>query len=215
MKKRLNFSINLNELKFRIFYSIITFFFTFLICFYYKVELFFIVSSPFLNYKYGFIYTGLMEPFIIYLKISLLFSIIFTLPIYFYNFSFFFFKSFYKYNIVYFGFYIFIFYILALIIYISSFIFIFPVFLEFLFTFQRLNSSEILNLVLQATMLQYYYFFVNYILYIFIIIFIPNVYLIILFFNFTNKDYFYNYNFRKYIYICSLFNFFIIAPPDL
>ncbi len=215
MKKKLNFSINLNELKFRIFYYIITLVFTFLIFFNYKVELFFLISSIFLNYKCGFIYTGLMEPFIIYLKISILFSIIFTLPIYFYNFGFFFFKSLYRYTTRYFILYIFFFYIVSIICYILSFIFIFPIFLEFLFTFQRLNSIDILNLVLQATMSQYYYFFINYIIYLFLIILIPNIYLIIIFFNLINKEYFYNYRFRKYIYICSLLNFFLIAPPDV
>ena len=90
MEKKLNFIINLNELKYRTFYYIVALFFTFIICFYYKVELFFLICSIFLEYKSGFIYTGLIEPFIIYFKISILFSIILTLPVYFYNFSFFF-----------------------------------------------------------------------------------------------------------------------------
>lgn len=214
MEKKLNFIINLNELKYRVFYYIISIFFMFIICFYYKVELFFLISSVFLEYKCGFIYTGLIEPFIIYLKISILFSILFTLPVYFYNFSFFFFKSIYQYNTIYFILYFCFFYTISIIFYILSYLILFPIFLEFLFTFQRLNSLEILNLVLQATMSQYYYFFINYILYILVIILIPNVYLIIIFFKLITTEYFYNYKFRKYIYICSLFNFFLIAPPD-
>ena len=214
MEKKLNFIINLNELKYRTFYYIVAFFFTFIICFYYKVELFFLICSIFLEYKSGFIYTGLIEPFIIYFKISILFSIILTLPVYFYNFSFFFFKSFYKYNTMYFILYFYFFYAVSIIFYILSYLILFPIFLEFLFTFQRLNSLEILNLVLQATMSQYYYFFINYIWYVLLIILIPNLYLIIIFLKLINTEYFYNYKFRKYIYICSLFNFFLIAPPD-
>lgn len=76
--KETNFSIHIQELKYRSIYYLISFVLTFCICFFFKVELFFLISKIFLNYEQGFIYTSLLDPLIIYLKLSF-FSLVFLL----------------------------------------------------------------------------------------------------------------------------------------
>lgn len=58
-------------------------------------------------------------------------------------------------------------YMLTLLLFIIFFIIIFPIFLKFIFTYQRANSFETFELLLQATMSQYYKFFfiIQYIIY--------------------------------------------------
>jgi sec-independent protein translocase protein TatC len=212
--KKLNFLINLLEIKYRIFYYFISFFLTFIICFYFKVELFFLISNIFLFYESGFIYTNLIEPFIIYIKLCFFFSLLFTFPNFIYFILYFFFKSFSTYYTIFYFIYILFMYILTVFLFIIFFIIIFPIFLNFIFTYQRTNSFEALELVLQATMLEYYnFFFYCTIFYLFLIL-IPNLMLILLFLNIFKKELLCNRYFRIYLYLYVIFTFLIFAPPD-
>ena len=89
--KKLNIIINFLELKYRIIYFVFSFIGTFSTCFYFKVELFYLISNFFLRYENGFIYTGLLDPLLIYIKLTFFSSLIFGVPliIYFYGFYFF------------------------------------------------------------------------------------------------------------------------------
>lgn len=95
--KKTNFSINLKEFKYRSTYFFSSLLLTFFLFFYFRVELFFLISNSFLIYEEGFIYTNLLDPILIYLKLSLLFSFLSIIPYFIYIFSFFFFKSFYNF----------------------------------------------------------------------------------------------------------------------
>jgi len=212
--KKLNFLINLLELKYRIFYYLISFFCTFFICFYFKIELFFLISSIFLFYETGFIYTHLIEPFIIYLKLCFFFSLIITFPYYIYSILYFFYKSFFNYYTLFFFLYTISVYILSLSLFILFFILLFPFFLKFLFTYQRTNSFETLELILQATMSQYYNFFFYYILYYLLLILIPNLFLVLVFLNIFEKELLFTPKFRVYLYSIVFIIFLIFAPPD-
>lgn len=212
--KKLNFIINFLEIKYRIFYYLISFFLTFCICFCFKVELFFLISSIFLSYETGFIYTNLVEPFIIYIKLCFFFSIIFTLPYFIYSILYFFFKSFFNYYTIFYFIYILFIYILTILLFIIIFLIIFPIFLKFIFTYQRSNSFEILELILQATITQYYNFFFYYTIYYLFLITIPNLFLISMFLNISKKELLFTTKFRTYLYIFTIIIFLFIAPPD-
>ena len=105
--KKLNFLINLLEIKYRILYYFISFVITFIICFYFKVELFYLISSIFLFYENGFIYTNLIEPFIIYTKLCFFFALFLTFPNFIYFLFYFFLKSLFNYYTFFYFIYIF------------------------------------------------------------------------------------------------------------
>lgn len=90
VKFKSNFLINFIELKLRACYYIYSLIFSFLICFNYKTALFYIISDYFLKYESGFIYTSLLDPILIYIKLSGLVSFFISLPIFSYIFGFFF-----------------------------------------------------------------------------------------------------------------------------
>ena len=71
--KKSNILINFIELKYRLIYLIYGLIFTFCVSFYYRVELFFLISKFFLKFENGFIYTSLLDPLVIYFKLILFF----------------------------------------------------------------------------------------------------------------------------------------------
>lgn len=209
-----NFFIHLTEFKYRILYYLLSFVFTFIICFLFRVQLFFLISHIFLNYKTGFIYTNLVDPIVVYIKLSFFFSMLFTLPFFIYLFIFFFLRSFCNFYTLYYFFYIFCLFFLTIVLFVFLLTFIFPFIIIFLLDFQRLNTFEVLELVLQATMNQYYNFFFSYIKIYLLLIFIPNLFFCLILLNFFKKQIFLNFKFRKYLYLIVFLVFLIFAPPD-
>lgn len=209
-----NININYIELKFRIFYSIYSFLTIFIICFSYRVEIFYLISSFFLLFKEGFIYTGLLDPIIVYLKLSILSSILISFPFFIYLIGMFFFKSFYNFYLTYFLFYFLSLYLIGMIILFTVSKLLFPIILEFLISFQRENVNNILEMNLQATITQYYRFFSLYLSIYFFLLLIPNVFFILVLLNIVPLQYFLRKNYRKYLYLLTIVFFLIIAPPD-
>lgn len=209
-----NFFIHLTEFKYRILYYLLSFVFTFIICFLFRVQLFFLISHIFLNYKTGFIYTNLVDPIVVYIKLSFFFSMLFTLPFFIYLFIFFFLRSFCNFYTLYYFFYIFCLFFLTIVLFVFLLTFIFPFIIIFLLDFQRLNTFEVLELVLQATMNQYYNFFFSYIKIYFYIILIPNLFFFLILIKFLPKELYLTYKFRKYMYLMVFICFLIFAPPD-
>lgn len=213
--KKLNFVINFIELKFRAIYFLISWILTFLICFEYRVELFFSISKFFLRIHGHFIYTGLFDPLLVYLKLSLLFSFFLVFPIFVYLFGFFFFKSFYSRYMYLYLFLINIFYLIAIFFYLILLNFVLVYFFQFLLLFQRNSSTTSFQLYLEATIVQYYFLYIN-ILYIYItIILIPIILLVLTMLKLIKADYFFSFSYRKYIYISISILFLIVAPPDI
>jgi len=211
---KLNFLIHLDELKLRALYYIFSFLITFSICFCYRVELLFLISSIFLNFEQGFIYTGLLDPLILYLKLSFFFSLVFTFPFFIYLFIFFFLRSCFNFFTIYYFFYIFCLYFLSISLFVVLLTFIFPILFAFLLDFQRTNSFESLELILQATINQYYNFFFSYIKIYFLLILIPNIFFGLILLNLIKKEFFITYTFRKYLYLVVFIGFLIFSPPD-
>ena len=76
------------EIRYRFFYVCCSFLFTFLACYYYSFELFYLFSRPFLNSDHhqvlsdkGFIFTNLTEAFHTTLKVCFIWTILFLLPV--------------------------------------------------------------------------------------------------------------------------------------
>jgi Sec-independent protein secretion pathway component TatC len=214
LQKKTNLIINITELKIRLFYFIFSFFLIFFISFFYRLELFYLISQFFLRYEEGFIYTSLLEPFIIYFKLTLIFTLIFSFPFFIYIFGFFFFKAMFSYYTFYYFYYFIFIYIISLLLFIFiSFVF-FPLVLEFLLSFQRNHSSDVLHILLQATVSQYFSFFFNYLLIYLFIVLVPNIVLFLTLLNILDRTFFLTYKFRKYLYFVVLICFLIFAPPD-
>ena len=91
-----NFFIHFNELKVRTFYFLISFISTFFISYLYRIEIFYSISKLFLQHERGFIYTGVLDPFFVYIQLSLFISFVFTFIFSIYIYGFYFFKSFYN-----------------------------------------------------------------------------------------------------------------------
>ena len=73
---------HIKELKLRIIYILITIIINLIICFYFYEEIFFIISYSLFQIKnVSFIYTDLSEAFIVYIKLTIIFSLFFTYPI--------------------------------------------------------------------------------------------------------------------------------------
>lgn len=209
-----NLWINFIELKYRLFYFLYSFLLTLLVCFTYRIEIFFLISNFFLEYENGFIYTSLLDPLIIYIKLSLLVTTILVFPVFIYLFGFFFFRSFYSYKLIYSIFYLFSLYFFSFVLFILTSNVILPILFEFLINFQLLNTFDLFELKLQATITQYYNFYFAYIFIYLFIILIPNTFLFLVFVGFLKKDFFLKYIFRKYLYLIVFFLFLIVSPPD-
>src|SRR3989338_10315782 len=90
----------MSEIFLRLVYLIYCFVCLFCLCFYYYKNLFFFLSKPLLLYLNlnTLIYTNLLDLFFLYIKISFLFSFIFTIPFIIYNLYFYFNSGFFKKN---------------------------------------------------------------------------------------------------------------------
>lgn len=215
INKKSNFLINLLELQYRVFYAFISFTYCFIINIIYKIELFYSISKLFLKLQNYFIYTSILEPIIIYIKLSILSSIIFSFPLFIYIFIFFIFKSVYKLYL-YIYMYIFLFVIFVNYIYYKLFLFkAYNYILAFLIGFQRSETNVVFKLNFEAKMDQYYFFYFNIIYFYIFIIVIPLIIFIII----TSYKIIYFWNikvsYKKFLYLFILFLFLLIAPPDL
>jgi sec-independent protein translocase protein TatC len=207
-----NLFINYKELKLRLVYIFFSFILTFGSSFFFKVELFFLISWFFLNLEEGFIYTNLLDPLVLYIKISFLFSIIFIFPVTVYILSFFLFRSIQHFYVVYISCYILSFYLLGIIVISSSYFYLFPFIIKFLLNYQRVGVFNPLKLVLRAAVDKYFVFF-SLFLFIFLIIFLVcNIILIImnLFYSSVSRIYY-----RKVIYFFFFLILMLSAPPDI
>jgi Sec-independent protein secretion pathway component TatC len=215
INQKLNFLINYIELKYRLIYFFVTFSITFIIFFEYRIEFFFFIAESFLILQDRFIYIGLLDPLFIYFKLAFIGSIIWVLPLQFYLFGFFFFRSLYNFYTYYFFILFLSVYNLGLYFYYFFFKFFFVFILKFLLTFQRVsNNITLFPLQLEATITQYYVFFFN-LLYIYILLIcIPVIFLFVNIFGLIKDDFFSQFLFKKLLYLFVLFIFLVIAPPD-
>ena len=197
------FQTHIYELKYRTLYFLISFIFLLIICYFYKIELFFIISKSFLKFNSSFIFTKITEPFLVYLKLIIFFSIINVIWLFFYLYGFFFFKSLYNYQIKFLLIFIFIYYL-----FIYNFIaiilkFIIPIILNFFLLFERLDLNSLLLIFLEAKIDEYLSFFFLFIFLLIFIIHLPFIFIFII----LKYKLFNIIKIRKYSYILYLFFF--------
>ncbi len=212
--KKLNLLINFIELKYRILYSLLNIFLSFIIFFEYKVELFFLISESFLSLQKQFIYTSLLDPLFFYIKITLLATLFIFFPIGIYFFSFFFIKSIYNVYIKIYTVSFFILFSINFFLYFFFFNFLLKFFFNFLLTFQRKKEIILLQLHFEATIQQYFSFFFSLIFICILLIFLPILFFSLTYFTYIKNIFLKKLSFRKYIFIFISSFFLLIAPPD-
>lgn len=210
-----NFYINLIELKYRTFYFFFSFLITFIVYFEYKIELFFSISKSFLFLQPYFIYTGLFDPLLTYFKLSFIFAILTTFPIFVYFYSYFFFKSLitsyiYKIYLV-----IYFFYFITLVFYYVFFNLFLNYFFNFLILYQRYSSYSVFELRLEATIVQYYSLYLNMLGVYFISVLIPVMFMVFALAGIVSRNFFLTFRYRKYVYLSLIIIFLLLSPPDL
>lgn len=203
-----NIKINILELRTRIFYIFISFFITFIVLFNYKIELFFFITKNFLNRKNQFIYTNLLDPIYIYVKLTFIFSIFFSMPIVLYIIITFIFKGLYNFHVKIIIIIFNCFYINNLFILYLCYNKFFPLLLNFLIELEKKNINTI-QLILLPTGIEYLQLFINFLLFFHILFIILNI-----FFFISKLLSLEILNYKKYIYLITFITFLIIAPPD-
>ena len=98
-KTNIPFKKHWKDLQIKIFYIIGSYSLTFLICFQYKINLFYFISSYFVLLKKTFIFTHLSSGFWAYLQLVFWTSVFFVIPVIIYFLFFFFLKSLFNFQI--------------------------------------------------------------------------------------------------------------------
>lgn len=207
-----NFIIHLKELHIRTIYVFISILLSFIAAFLQKIELFFLISKFFLHLENGFIYTNLLDPLLTYIKLAFLFSIVCTIPVLVYIYSFFFAKAIYKFYVLYIWFYFISFYFGGVCLFLIWYLKLFPILINFFIQFQRLETFTPMKLELKATLSKYFIFFYSFI-WLFLIIFIAcNIFLFLFYFNqhILKKIYY-----RQFLYLLISILILLFAPPDI
>lgn len=215
MIKKLNIFINLIELRFRVFYCFFSFLLLFCISFAYKMELLFFFCESFLLLQSQFIYTGLLDPLIIYIKACILISVLFVIPIIIYILGFFLFKSINNNQIIFFFCSLIIVY--NIIIFLCYFLYkiLFFFFLEFLLLFQESKIESLFQLYLQATIVQYYGILLKGFYFYIILVLLPLGLLFLSILKIISEEYFLTFCYRKYFYLIISLILILFMPPDL
>lgn len=136
----------LAEIRYRFFYLISSFLITFLSCYFYSLELLYLFVRPFLHsnhhqvfFEKGFIFTNLYEAFHTTIKICFIWSLVFLLPVIFYQFWCFFTPSWYSFERVHYRVYLFFGTLLNILGGLVFYFLVLPELLDFLLNF-KVNS---------------------------------------------------------------------------
>lgn len=210
MKKELTIKSHWIDLQIKLSYIIFSYILTFLICYLFRINIFFYISKYFLLLDKKFIFTNLTTAFWVYFQLCCVISLIFIIPLLIYFIFFFILKSFYNYQIKIFSFLFFLFYLILILILNFFYIYIFPLLLNFFLNFENFQGP--LTIQLEARLDQYLNFFIYFFLFIFFVLTIPILFLIIKYFFINHKS---TKNIRKYVYSILIVCFILISPPDI
>lgn len=201
------------EIKVRIAYTFLSFLATFLICYTYSTELFYVLTFPLSKTQYSdnFIYTNMVEIIYLYIKISLICSLYVTLPLILYHVWNFFSFGLYPYEKYIWSHFLLIF---TLMFFMSSLLYYFyflPFLWNFFLNFQIMETT--VNIKLYAKITEYFNLFIILFLISFLLIISPLINFCFLSkTNFNSKYFLKN---RKYYYLFSIILILIISPPEI
>jgi sec-independent protein translocase protein TatC len=202
-----------DELKCRLSYILLSFLFTFLVCYIYSTELFYILTLPLIKTQYmdNFIYTNLVEIIYLYIKLALCSSVYLTLPLILYH----------IWNFISFGLYPYEKYIWSrllliflIMFFLTSFLYysyFLPFIWNFFLTFQIIEND--VNIKLYAKITEYFSLFLTLFFIAFLLIILPLVNSIFIQKGNFKSDYFYKN--RKYYYMFTIVLILIMSPPEI
>ncbi len=200
----------IKEIKYRALYMLYSLLVTSISCYYYKEEIFYIISLPL---GHTFIYTDVVEAFITYLKLSIFLGLYFSYPLITYQVWCFFLPGLFLYEKKLIRVFILISNILYYIASILGHYMLFPTAFIFFQSFQRKGYDKILNIELQAKIQEYILFNIKMIYGLSICFQLP---MALLFIWFLNKQiYLWFVGKRRVIYIFSFVIAAILSPPDI
>ena len=212
------FIFYLKEVKYRIFYCILSFFFNFLVWFFFAKELLFVIVKPLLQinktstFSY-FIFTNMTDVLSVYIKIAFILGIVITVPVIFFQLWFFLVQGLYNYEKNYLFIFIIIFIFIIVSIYSLLYMYLIPFIWFFFINFELTSENFLFGVYYEAKINDY----VSFMFYIFGIfsnfLFIPIIMVCSIYFNFLRVEFFINY--RKYFIIFIFILGGLVSPPDI
>ena len=220
-------SEHLVELRIRLMYIILSFFLTFLSCYYFSEQIFYLLAKPLLKlnlssqitletthiHNRNFIYTDISEAFLTYIKVSFFFSLYICSPIIIYQIWIFLVPGLYKNERNKIAIFSFLSFILFTVGASLAYFFIFPVAWKFFLSFEMVGIDGFFNMHLQPKVDEYFSF-VSKIIFLFGLSFQFPIYLILL----VNLQIVSSNWFIKKRNFACVFSFIIAAllsPPDV
>lgn len=202
----------IKELKYLLYYILISITLTTTVIYAYNYEILYIISKPLIlqnntTENFDFIFTNIFEAFKTYILLSLFMSLIFNIPFIIWNIISFLIKGLYKteakqiYTIL---------KLFTLFIIINNWIFytvLYPIIINFLLQYENLNNFLPLNINMQLKLDEYLTIFLKLTCSYNLTLTLPWV----LLFNKNTKWVYY----KKYIYILTLILIAIVTPPDI
>ncbi len=204
---KISIKYHIDFFKFKSFFLVFSFILTFIVCFFFRLELFFFLGKVLIPLKKRLIFTGLSSAFWSYIKLSLYTSLIFVSPLTVYLILLYSLKGIYKYKGILLGIFFFLLWLLSFLIGLNAFYLLYPFLFSFFVSFE--TPLSILPVTLEAGLDLYLKFFFNYMSSIGIIIGMPLILLSIKFLN-TQITIFT----RQLGYPLLLLVFLSIAPPE-
>ena len=203
----------ISEIKIRLFYIFTMLVCTFITCYIFKEPIIYILIKPLLTISTQyFIFTNLIEIFIMYLKILLIISLYLIIPFILYQIWLFFVPGLYIYEKISLK-YFFYLIILTLCLGISiAYYIIIPIAWQFFISFET-KEQNLFSIHYEAKINEYLILILNILLTISFCFQFPLYILLLINFNILNISWFYKK--RKIAYICILIFAAIISPPDL
>lgn len=212
------FNYYLKEFKNRFFYCFLSFSLNFIVWLNFSKEILFLLVKPLLKINGGsffsyFIFTNMTDILLLYFKIALIFSFIFTIPILFLELWFFLIEGLYTYEK---NFLIFLFVVgFLFLVFVNLFLYKYfiPFIWFFLTNFELNSSNSLFGLYYEARITDY----VDFMFYIFFIfscfLQFPILMIIFLYFGILNVNFF--VKFRKFFYIFFVILGGLLTPPDI
>lgn len=208
----------LDEVKYRIFYCCLSFFFNFLGWFLFIKELLFIIVKPLINLNQSdnfsyFIFTDMLDIFTTYFKIIFLLSLVSIFPVLFIQLWFFLVQGLHKYEKNFLLFFLVLILFFLVVIFLLLYIYLIPSIWLFFVNFELTSDNSLFGVYYEAHISKYVDFLFNIFYLFFCLMQVPIFLIFLLYFDFIKVNFFIYY--RKYFIIIFFIFGGIFSPPDI